>query len=76
MDEKAINLRDNLIERYIDVWSQPFVMNKSLPDESYSYFIYVNGIFVKDGMDYIDFEEALEKRLQEALKLIQPNEHS
>ena len=54
----------------IDVWSQPFVMNKSLPDESYSYFIYVNGIFVKDGMDYIDFEEALEKGLQEALKLI------
>ena len=54
----------------IDVWSQPFVMDKSLPDESYSYFIYKDGIFVKDGMDYIDFEEALEKGLQEALKLI------
>jgi|TARA_R110000744_G_scaffold69536_4_gene141129 hypothetical protein len=23
MDEKAINLRDNLIERYIGVWSKP-----------------------------------------------------
>jgi|TARA_R110000765_G_C18786092_1_gene591945 hypothetical protein len=54
----------------IDVWSQPFVMDKSLPDESYSYFIYKDGIFVKDGVDYIDSEEALEKGLQEALKLI------
>jgi hypothetical protein len=60
-------LRD---EHNIDVWSQPFVRNQSLPDESYSYFIYKDGDWVNDGCDCLDFEEALEKGLIESLKLI------
>jgi hypothetical protein len=54
----------------IDVWAQPFVKNQSLPDESYSYFVYKDGVWQNDGVDMLDFEEALEKGLQEALKLI------
>jgi hypothetical protein len=54
----------------IDVWAQPFVRNTSLPDESYSYFLYKDGVWKNDGVDFLDFEEALEKGLQEALKLI------
>jgi hypothetical protein len=54
----------------IDVWSQPFVRKQSLPDESYSYFLFKDGVWMNDGVNFIDFEEALEKGLQEALKLI------
>ena len=60
-------LRD---EHNIDVWAQPFVMNNNLPDESYSYFLFKDGSWIKDGVDYLDFEDALESGLYEALKLI------
>ena len=55
----------------IDVWSQPFVYRNSLPDEYYSYHLYKDGVFQKDGVNFLDFEEALERGLKEALKLIQ-----
>jgi hypothetical protein len=60
----------------IDVWSQPFVHQSELtgkpclPDESYSYFIYKDGSWIIDKVDFLDWELALEKGLQEALKLI------
>jgi len=54
----------------IDLWAQPFVFNLSLPDESYSYFIYKDGVLATDSVGFIDFEEALEAGLLEALKVI------
>ncbi len=54
----------------IDVWAQPFVHKQSLPDESYSYFLYKDGVYIDDGTDFLNFEEALEEGLKEALKLI------
>lgn len=51
----------------IDVWAQPFVFNNHLPDKSYSYFIYKDGSFVGDAVDFLDFEEALETGLHNAL---------
>ena len=65
-------LRD---EHNIDVWAQPFVVERSngdpyIADESYSYFLFKDGVFIDDGVDYLDFEDALESGLYEALKLI------
>ena len=47
----------------IDAWVQPFVTEKSngtlfLPDESYSYYIFKDGVFVADKVDLFDPEEA------------------
>ena len=58
----------------IDVHAQPFIMKEGehsyLPDESYSFFLFKDGIYISDMVDFIDFEEALEMGLQKALKLI------
>lgn len=73
---RVIKCSQSLLQKWlrdvhnIDVWAQPFVMNKSLPDESYSYFIYKDGVWQNDGVNMLSFEEALEKGLQESLKLI------
>ena len=51
-------------EKYnIDSWIQPFTSEKSngvlyLPDESYSYFIFKDGVLVDDKVDFLEPEEA------------------
>jgi hypothetical protein len=47
----------------IDAWVQPFIMEKSngvffLPNESYSYFIFKDGVFVDDGVNFLEPEKA------------------
>jgi len=58
----------------IDAWVQPFMEEKNnkliLPDESYSYFIFKDGILIKDGVDFIDFEEAENECINQLIKLI------
>jgi len=50
-------------EKYnIDAWVQPFVSEKRgkpfLPDESYAYYIFEDGVYVADGVNFLDSEEA------------------
>jgi hypothetical protein len=51
-------------EKYnLDSWIQPFTSEKSngvlyLPDESYSYFIFKDGVWVDDKVDFSEPEEA------------------
>ena len=51
-------------EKYnIDAWVQPFVSEKQngkpfLPDESYAYYIFEDGVYVADGVNFLDSEEA------------------
>lgn len=50
-------------EKYnIDAWVQPFVSEKHgkpfLPDESYAYYIFEDGVYVADGVNFLDSEEA------------------
>lgn len=50
-------------EHNIDSWIQPFMLEKAngelyLPDESYGYFIFKDGVFVADKVDCIEPEEA------------------
>lgn len=57
----------------IDCWAQPYVGYKSngdpyLPDESYSFFVFKDGVFVCDGVDFLDDSEALETAIEFALK--------
>jgi hypothetical protein len=47
----------------IDAWVQPFVYEKEngkpfLPDESYAYYIFEDGVYVADGINFLDSEEA------------------
>jgi len=47
----------------IDAWVQPFVSEKQngkpfLPDESYAYYIFKDGVYVSDGVNFLDSEEA------------------
>ena len=54
----------------IEVWASPFTYQKSIPDESYSFFLYLQGKWEADSVDYCFFELALEQGIQRALKLI------
>ena len=51
-------------EKYnIDAWVQPFTVIKLngeiyLPDESYSYFIFKDGSYIHDAVDFLEPEEA------------------
>ena len=54
----------------IDVWAQPFEFRRSLRDESYCYILYKSNVWITDRVEFIDFEEALEAGLIEALNLI------
>ena len=47
----------------IDAWVQPFVSEKQngkpfLPYESYAYYIFEDGVYVADGVNFLDSEEA------------------
>lgn len=61
-------------EKYnIDAWVQPFTSKKSngdlyLPDGTYSYFIFKYGVWVRDGVDFLEPEKA---ELECIKKLIQ-----
>jgi hypothetical protein len=66
-------------EKYnIDAWFQPFVaQNKNdipyLPDESYSYFIFKDGVFVCDKVDLLDPEEAELACLIKLIEIVKEN---
>ncbi len=59
----------------IDLWVQPYVTtneenNLYMPDESYSYFLFKDGVWVKDRVDFLEPNEALVSGITEALTLI------
>ncbi len=59
----------------IDAWVQPFVMqNKKnmpyLPDESYCYFIFKDGVFVCDKVDFLDPEDAELDCLRKLIEIV------
>lgn len=65
-------------EKYnIDSWVQPFTSKKSngdlyLPDESYSYFIFKDGVWVADGVDFLEPEEAELACLKKLIQISTP----
>jgi len=68
-------------EHNIDVWAQPFVegyrtdnFELYLPNKSYSYFLFKDGVWANAEVDFINFEEALEDGLYQALLLISKKE--
>jgi hypothetical protein len=59
----------------IDIWVQPFTSERIdgklyLPDESYSYFIFKDGHFISDKVDFPKPEEARQAVIEQALTLI------
>lgn len=66
-------------EKYnIDAWVQPFATEKSngtlfLPDESYSYYIFKDGVFVADKVDLLDTEEAELACLIKLIEITKPS---
>jgi hypothetical protein len=63
-------------EKYnIDSWVQPFTSEKSnrvlyLPDESYSYFIFKDGVLVVDKVDFLEYEEAELDCLKKLIEIV------
>ena len=57
----------------IDAWVQPFVSEKHgkpfLPDESYAYYIFEDGVYVADGVNFLDSEEAELECLNKLIKI-------
>jgi hypothetical protein len=66
-------------EKYnIDSWIQPFTFEKSngdlyLPDESYSYFIFKDGVLVDDEVDFLEPEEAELACLKKLIEIVKNN---
>ncbi len=59
----------------IDAWVQPFTSEKSsgrlyLPDESYSYFIFMDGIWVDDKVDFLEPKEAEIACLKKLIEIV------
>lgn len=59
----------------IDAWVQPFVAQNSrgklyLPDESYSYLIFRDGVFVCDGADFLEPEDAELACLKKLIEIV------
>jgi len=59
----------------IDAWVQLFVSEKQngkpfLPDESYAYYIFEDGVYVADGVNFLDYEEAELACLQKLIEII------
>ena len=62
-------------EKYnIDAWVQPFVSEKRgkpfLPDESYAYYIFEDGVYVADGVNFLDSEEAELECLKKLIEIV------
>ena len=63
-------------EKYnIDAWVQPFVSKKQngkpfLPDESYAYYIFEDGVYVADGVNFLDSEEAELECLKKLIEIV------
>ncbi len=63
-------------EKYnIDAWVQPFVAQSKknipyLPDESYGYFIFKDGVFVCDKVDLLGPEEAELACLRKLIEIV------
>jgi len=63
-------------EKYnIDAWVQPFVSEKQngkpfLPDESYVYYIFKDGVYVDDAVNFLDYEEAELACLQKLIEIV------
>jgi len=58
----------------IDAWVQPFVSEKQngkpfLPDESYVYYIFKDGVYVDDAVNFLDYEEAELACLQKLIEI-------
>ena len=62
-------------EKYnIDAWVQPFVSEKQngkpfLPDESYVYYIFKDGVYVDDAVNFLNYEEAELACLQKLIEI-------
>ncbi len=58
----------------IDAWVQPFMMEKHgtpfLPDESYSYQIFKDGVLVADEVDFLNPEEAELACLKKLIEIV------
>jgi len=58
----------------IDAWVQPFMMEKNgtvfLPDESYGYWIFKDGVLVADEVDFLNPEEAELACLKKLIEII------
>jgi len=58
----------------IEVWANPFVFvsrgSWKMPDETYACFVFRNGKWVLDRVDFLKFEDALEEGLKAALKIL------
>jgi hypothetical protein len=58
----------------IDAWVQPFMMEKHgtpfLPDESYVYWIFKDGVLIADGVDFLNPEEAELACLKKLIEIV------
>lgn len=59
----------------IDAWVQPFVSEKQngkpfLPDESYVYYIFEDGVYVDDAVNFLNYEEAESACLQKLIEIV------
>lgn len=64
----------------MDAWVQPFVAQNSrgklyLPDESYSYLIFRDGVFVCDGADFLEPEDAELACLKKLIEIVKTNKN-
>ena len=61
----------------IDAWVQPFMMEKHgtpfLPDESYGYWIFKDGVLVTDEVDFLNPEEAELACLKKLIEIVKTN---
>ena len=63
-------------EKYnIGAWVQAFTSEKSngdlyLPDETYSYFIFKYGVWVGDGVDFLEPKEAERECLKKLIEIV------
>jgi hypothetical protein len=69
-------------EKYnIDAWVQPFTLQKSngdlyLPDGTYSYFIFKYGVLVRDGVNFLEPEEAELACLKNLIEIVKQQTHA
>jgi hypothetical protein len=59
----------------IDLWANPYMTKNKmgdyhLPDESYSFFLFKDGVMITDGVDFLEYYDALNRAIEEAFKLI------